>query len=222
MSKPALVIMTRIPSAQGKSRLSSILTSEQREELQWAFLWDTLDKVSQVPGAKYYVAATPANQIFELKQALRPGTEIIPQAEGDLGQRMLAVINYIFNLGHSPVILIGTDAPLLPVTYLTEAIRFLSRHQLVFGPALDGGYYLIGMGHPMASIFKDIIWGGEGVLEKTIDICEQQKLSYCLLAPLGDVDRPEDLLALTRQTKNENIGCEEISTRTMKFLRTNL
>lgn len=222
MDKPALIVMARVPSSEGKSRLSEILTPEQREALQWAFLGDTLGKVRQVTGIQCYIAATPSNQINELKQTLGPGVEIIPQPNGDLGKRMLSVTCYAYRLGYSPVILIGTDAPLLPAAYITKTVKMLKRYQVVCGPALDGGYYLIGTRYPRECIFKDINWGHGNVLEKTITACVQHNLTCGLLEPLGDVDRPSDLFALARQIKKMDPGHPATPVRTCRFIKQNI
>ncbi|MDD4169234.1 MAG: TIGR04282 family arsenosugar biosynthesis glycosyltransferase [Desulfotomaculaceae bacterium] len=221
MGRPALVIMARVPSTEGKSRLSAILTPKQREALQWAFLQDTIEKTRQVAGIKCYIAATPPDRINELKPALGPGVEIIPQPNGDLGRRMLSAICYAYDCGYAPVILIGTDVPMLPAAYLTRAIRMLDKYQVVCGPALDGGYYLIGACYPKECIFKDINWGCSDVLERTVAACKHYNLTYGLLKPLGDVDRPSDLLALAREIKKMDPGHPAIPVRTGRFIREN-
>ncbi len=216
------MIMARVPSTEGKSRLSEILNPKQREALQWAFLKDTIDKTRQVTGIKCYIAATPPDRINELRLASGPGVEIIPQPNGDLGRRMLSAICYAYGLGYSPVILIGTDVPLLPAAYLTRAISMLNKYQVVCGPALDGGYYLIGTCHPRECIFKDIHWGHSDVLERTVAACRLYNLTYGLLKPLGDVDRPSDLLALAREIKKVDPGHPAIPVRTGRFIMENI
>lgn len=121
-AKPALAIMSRVPSPEGKSRLGSVLTPAQREALQWAFLEDTLDKVRRLAEFKCYLAATPAAEINKLAKVVGPGGEVIPQLEGSLGQRMLGVARRLFARGHSPVVLIGTDAPALPPSFLLKTL----------------------------------------------------------------------------------------------------
>lgn len=218
MGKPALGVMARVPSAEGKSRLSKVLAPEQREALQWAFLRDTMERVGQLAGVKGYIAATPPDRINELRRALGPGAAIIPQPNGDLGQRMLSALCYAHGLGYSPVILIGTDTPLLPAVYLTKAIVMLNKYQVVCGPALDGGYYLIGMDRPREGLFQNIHWGGSDVLQRTVAACKRYHLTYGLLEPLSDVDRPPDLLALAGEIKKMDPGHPDFPIRTGRFL----
>jgi glycosyltransferase A (GT-A) superfamily protein (DUF2064 family) len=201
MLKPALAIMSRVPSKKGKSRMSAALSPAQREALQWAFLEDLLEKVSLIKEFECYLAVTP------------------PQSSGDLGQRMHDIALQLFLRGHAPVILIGTDVPLLPPSYLLKALHLLEQNDLVFGPALDGGYYLIGMRKFTARVFKGISWGSERVLGDTIKMCKENKLSFGLLDSLMDIDRPGDLPALMRQYENKMIDTASIPERTIRFLK---
>lgn len=218
MTNPAVAVMSRIPSAEGKSRLSDVLTPAQREALQWAFLLDTLDTVRLLPEYKCYLAATPAEKINKLAEVTGTGVEVIPQPGGSLGQRMQCIASRLFSNGHTPVVLIGTDAPALQVSHLHDALHLLKHSDLVFGPAFDGGYYLIGMRSPVDEVFADIDWGGETVLRKTISICKRNNLKYSLLDCLRDVDRPDDLLAAAEQCQ-EQMEMLSASARASRFLK---
>src|SRR5665647_2334363 len=180
MTNPAVAVMSRIPSAEGKSRLSDVLTPDQREALQWAFLLDTLDTVRLLPEYKCYLAATPAGEINKLAEVTGTGVAVIPQPGGSLGQRMQIIASQLYSRGHSPVILIGTDAPALQPSSLLETLRLLNHSDLVLGPAFDGGYYLIGMRNQVDAVFADIDWGGKTVLRKTIAVCKRNNLKYSL------------------------------------------
>ncbi|TEB14645.1 2-phospho-L-lactate guanylyltransferase [Pelotomaculum sp. FP] len=219
MLKPALAIMSRAPSKEGKSRLGAVLSPAQREALQWAFLEDTLDKVSRLTEFERYLAVTPSGDLNKLAKKLEFGGRVMPQSGGNLGQRMHDIAERLFLTGHAPVILIGTDVPALPPSYLQKALYLLEQSDLVFGPALDGGYCLIGMRYFEGRVFDGISWGSEKVLEETLKICEENKLSYGLLECLMDIDRPGDLLALMRQYENKKIDIELIPARTIRFLK---
>ena len=192
--KPALAVMSRVPSPEGKSRLHGILSSEQREALQWALLEDTMDKAAQLPELEIFLSLTPASQIDRMKMIRLNGAQIIVQPEGNLGERMLAAVQLLFGRNYAPVILIGTDSPALAPEHLVKALDLLEDYKLVIGPARDGGYYLIGMKYPEDRIFKDISWGSHKVLEETLTSCDRFGIKYCLLDLIGDIDRPEDLL----------------------------
>jgi len=211
--------MSRVPSKDGKSRLGTLLSPAQREALQWAFLEDTLDKVRRLTEFESYLALTPAGDIKRLAKRLGAGGRVMAQSGGNLGQRMHDIAEKLFLVGHAPVILIGTDVPSLPPSYLQEALNLLEQSDLVFGPAVDGGYYLIGMRNFEGRVFEGISWGSERVLEQTLNICEVHNLSYRLLKYLMDIDRPGDLQALMSQYENNNIDDELIPARTIRLLK---
>lgn len=219
MIKPALAIMARVPSVEGKSRLGGVLTPAQRVTLQWAFLEDTLNKARQMPEFKCFIAATPADETDKLTHLAGSGGEVIPQPEGSLGQRMLGIAGEIFTRGYSPVVLIGTDVPSLPPYFLLESLKLLDRYDLVLGPSVDGGYYLIGMRYLVDGVFIGIDWGTETVLDKTLSFCNRNNLTYSLLARLMDVDRPDDLLSLAEQIKCEQIELMPAPVKTIQFLK---
>ena len=91
------------------------------------------------------------------------------------------------------VCIIGTDCIELSTDDLNLAFQQLSTHDVVLGPANDGGYYLVGLKSPNMNLFTDIAWGTASVLNETIAKCLENKLSYFLLEPHNDIDRPEDV-----------------------------
>jgi rSAM/selenodomain-associated transferase 1 len=130
--------------------------------------------------------------------ALTP-SELHAQGEGTLGHRMEGAFAHAFMTGASKVCLVGSDIPHLDAVHLAEAFHALDRHaDLVLGPCLDGGYYLIGMCAPDASLFQDIPWSTEAVLEETLRRARSAGLRIHLLPELRDVDEAEDLEAITK------------------------
>ncbi len=119
-------------------------------------------------------------------------TAVTPQAGTDLGQRM----HYALREGlsrHDRVLLVGSDCPDLDPDYLAAAARALDVSPVVLGPALDGGYVLIGARQVDGSLFRGIDWGSDRVLAQTTERLRQLGWSWQALAPLADVDTPEDL-----------------------------
>lgn len=217
MSKPALAIMTRVPSPGGKSRLKDVLTEEQREQLQWAFLLDAVEKTKHFNDIKCFIAATPENRIDKLRDFFGGSIEVIPQPLGDLGRRMYMVIHPLFNRGYTPILVVGTDTPTLPPAFLLKAVEMLGGCQTVIGPSVDGGYYLIGMNKPEERLFQNIDWGTSSVLQRTLDVCSHHKLSCKLLDALADIDRPADIIALADKVKTGEIDLSA-SPRTYSFI----
>ena len=116
-----------------------------------------------------------------------------PQSDGDLGQRLERAFRESFQADCRRVVVVGTDCPSLSDEIVRQAFDHLQDHDLVIGPATDGGYYLIGLSQHSESLFKDIAWGSDQVLQQTLLAARRAKLSTAVLPTLADVDRPEDL-----------------------------
>ena len=123
------------------------------------------------------------------------GSDIVyhPQGEGDLGMRMARSLSEAFQNGAEKSIIIGTDCPSIDLEILTLAFEYLANKDLALGPAIDGGYYLIGLRRSIPELFVDVDWGTEKVLRKTVNIAEKLNLAVGYLPILADIDRPEDL-----------------------------
>ena len=128
--------------------------------------------------------------------AVAPDGRCCSQGDGDLGRRMEQAFARAFAEGCQRVVLRGSDCPGLSAAIVNQAFEGLSDHDLVIGPALDGGYYLLGLAAPQASLFADMEWGDAGVLTRTLKRAEAIGLQVFLLEALADVDRPEDLCHL--------------------------
>jgi len=115
------------------------------------------------------------------------------QESGDLGDRMFRAFEESLRGGFGRVVLFGTDLPGLSADIITRGLSELDRHDLVLGPARDGGYYLIGMKRPYPELFDSMEWSNAHVLSATLDRARGLGLSTTLLEPLNDLDRPEDL-----------------------------
>ena len=116
----------------------------------------------------------------------------LAQAAGDLGRRMHLAMQRAFDVGARRVVLVGTDIPGLTTEMLEEAFSALHEKDLVFGPSIDGGYWLVGMAKP-ENIFAGIVWSRPDVLEKSLALARKKGMTSHLLAPLNDLDTPDDL-----------------------------
>lgn len=118
----------------------------------------------------------------------------IPQGGGDLGQRMQRVFDTI---GSGPLVLVGGDIPGVGKNHIRRAFKALGNHDAVFGPATDGGYWLVGMRRRRARIapFEGVRWSTEHALKDTVDnISLTQRVDFTDM--LSDVDEGEDLIFL--------------------------
>ncbi len=122
--------------------------------------------------------------------------ECRPQPDGDLGERMAFAFAEHFASGERPVIGIGADVPGISAPVIADAERLLEQADVVLGPALDGGYYLIGLPAPRDALFQRIPWGSSRVFRATEERCEALGMRAARLAPLRDIDTREDLDAL--------------------------
>lgn len=134
-----------------------------------------------------------------------------PQVEGDLGKRMAGAFEDSFREGSRATIIIGTDCPGLTPQILATAFETLAQHPVVFGPATDGGYYLVGLVREIPELFRGIPWGSNRVLAESVQILKANGVTPGLLAQLDDIDRPEDLEVWRRLNEAESLGARQLS-----------
>jgi len=112
------------------------------------------------------------------------------QRPGDLGQKMQAAFEAGFNEGYQKIVLIGTDLITLEASDIQKAFEALNSNTAVFGPAQDGGYYLIGLAQMKPELFKNIPWSTAEVLTRSLEKIDD---TYQLLQIKNDIDTVEDL-----------------------------
>ena len=196
---PQILIFARLPVAGPcKTRLIPALGPERAALLQRSMTDAAVDTAMQLSGdhVAATVVCTTGGSSREFRAWLGESPVLLPQAEGDLGERLHGAFLTAFSAGHPSAIAIGTDVPGITAEHLREALAALRTHDLVLGPARDGGYYLIGMSRPHPSLFEQIEWGTATVHRDTLAAAQQAGLSVAQLEPLSDVDLPGDLVAL--------------------------
>ena len=196
--------MTRFPEpGKTKTRLIPALGPDRAACLHRCLIEHTLDVVSH--WARDHDCDVEVRYFGGDEELFRNqfGTQFgySPQAEGTLGDRMNAAVAAEFHHGAERVIVIGTDCPQLEESHLTTAFEQLANHDVVIGPAPDGGYYLIGMRKHWPQPFENITWGTETVLQQTLAQAKAIGASLNRLLPLSDVDYVEDLIHC-RQVEN--------------------
>ena len=181
-----------------KTRLIPALGEDGAAELQRVLIARTLRVASAAGlGAPELWCAPNPDDLFLAACAERHGVSLHAQPEGDLGTRMAHALDASLASG-VPGLLIGCDCPVLTAGYLREAAAALTGgSDAVFGPAEDGGYVLIGLARrPAAPLFETISWGTATVMRETRARLERGNWRWRELAPLWDVDRPDDLRRL--------------------------
>ncbi|MBS3028523.1 MAG: TIGR04282 family arsenosugar biosynthesis glycosyltransferase [Dolichospermum sp. DET50] len=191
-----LIIFTRYPEpGKTKTRLIPVLGDVGAANLQKQMTEQTIFQVKElqkITNVSFEVRFTGGN-LEKMQNWLGNDLGYQFQGEGDLGVRMERSLVNAFNQKAEQVIIIGTDCPDLNSQILATAFEQLKNFNLVLGPALDGGYYLIGLQQPIGELFMNIPWGTAQVFAKTGEIAQKLNLSIGYLQYLADIDRPEDL-----------------------------
>ena len=127
-----------------------------------------------------------------------------PQGDGDLGARLVRAFEEAFAAGAERVVVIGSDCPEVRTSDVRSAWAELRTHDLVVGPAIDGGYWLLGLRAPQPALFEEIAWSSDQVLGQTLQRARSLGLRIQLLRILGDVDTEADWNAYVRQRKESS------------------
>ena len=198
MAKRALIVVARKPVAgESKTRLSPPLNPEQAVELYRCFLLDTFDLMRRVDHVQPVIAYTPDDAAAYFSSIAPAGFDLVPQGGRDLGQRLQNVLSDALGRGYQQVVVMNSDSPTLPTSYLTQAFAALDDRALdvVLGPSDDGGYYLIGLKRPCQALF-DVAMSTCTVLADTLARARQQGLRVACTPSWYDVDTQADLARL--------------------------
>jgi uncharacterized protein len=145
---------------------------------------------SLVPdGISTTIAYDPPEKREEMRTWLSPSSfsYLCQKGEG-LTERLEHAFEYVFKQGAEHVLAIGSDTLDLTQEIILEAFSKLESHDVVIGPAKDGGYYLIGLNEARPELFQGISWSTPTVLASTLRIVDAKKLRYCQLGELEDLD----------------------------------
>ena len=195
----ALLAKTPLPG-RVKTRLAASIGAAKALQLYQAMLVSVLDQLGALsaPLFVYWDAHNHAHP-FPTPLIHTPVLHLW-QGWGDLGQRIQRVFASLFSQGFHSVVLVGADYPLLCPALLYQCRSRLAVNDVVLGPAVDGGYYLIGMRQYWPALFDDIPWSTDAVLTRTLTQAGQLRCSVHLLPPGQDVDEWSDVLSLARQS----------------------
>ena len=201
----ALYIIAKAPRVGfAKTRLGRVIGHEAAVTLYKAFLRDLGARFADAPfECGWYV--TPADAWEDISPLVGCGREerILLQKEGDLTERQRELFLGAAARGEERVVLIASDSPHLAVEVITSAFRELDRHDLVFGPTYDGGYYLIGM-RGWHDVFHDIPMSIGTELDNIIARAEHAGLSVGRTEATFDIDEVEDLEHLRQLVKHRS------------------
>lgn len=176
-----------------KTRLASDIGDAAALEVYLALVEATRSVVKKIPVAKtlWFDSFLPEKK--DLGDWGSGEVSLRIQEGRNLGERMRNSFLDSFKKGYTYSVLIGSDCPELEEIHLREAFRLLGENEVVFGPALDGGYYLIALKEDFPDLFREIPWSTEKVFAESVKRAKSSGKKVGLLETLSDLDDLKDL-----------------------------
>ncbi|HSK47738.1 MAG TPA: TIGR04282 family arsenosugar biosynthesis glycosyltransferase, partial [Coriobacteriia bacterium] len=201
--RPRVIMLTRFPRpGQVKTRIAAELGDDVALDLHDRLARHTLRALLALQACREAVAEvrTDASFVHAGREWLGKGPTYRYQGEGSLGGKLHLAFAESFSRGDGHVVVVGSDCPRLRARHLREALAALEASDVVLGPAVDGGYYLIGIRHSAANtalntLFADVPWGTAEVFSQTRNLAANAELIVALLETLPDVDIAADVAA---------------------------
>jgi rSAM/selenodomain-associated transferase 1 len=215
----AIIVFAKAPVAgQVKTRLCPPLTPDEAASLHGSLVLDILERCQTLKGYDRILAGTPSSHhpFFRAMEA-RFKIPVWDQIGDDLGTRMASAFKQALGSPYRSVVVIGTDIPGINGPLLTTAVESLQDHDVVLGPTMDGGYYLIGLHFPVPDLFENIPWSTEQVYALTEQKIKMLGLTLKILPKLRDLDTAEDLHICIRDSKDRQN--QTFSSRTKNVLQ---
>ncbi len=201
----AIAIVCKTPGAGGgKSRLRPLLGADMVARLSACFIRDVAAALEAVPsplGRQLYALYSPAGSEVALRALLPPPWRLVLRQATSVGAVLDLSMTAFLADGHDCAIMVNSDSPTLPTDFIVEAIAALRApgDRVALGPALDGGYYLVGLKRPHPRLFHDIAWSTPDVLARTLERAQEIGLPVTLLPRWYDVDEPQDVVRLQKE-----------------------
>lgn len=205
-NKKAYIIFTRIPTPNKcKTRLTPTYTGQEASALQADLLADLLVSVAKLPekGIDILLAYSDEQEPTQFLASLPDYVTAFPQQGSNIGMRMANALAEAFHRGYQQVVLTGSDLPQLTAATICQSFKLLK--EIVIGPSVDGGYYLIGAQQEidLTPLFTaEIDWGHSTVLRETLRQVTGHDVQ--LLPAQVDVDVPTDLTTVKQQLDSHN------------------
>ncbi|UTW45553.1 TIGR04282 family arsenosugar biosynthesis glycosyltransferase [bacterium SCSIO 12696] len=179
-----------------KTRLQPVLGEQGCLQLHCRLVEHCFQRVHNAAVAPHRFSIAGSDDNFF--QSIVTSSNIEYQQGADLGERMQRTAEKAL-ASVKGVLIIGSDCPFFDRNYLASACEALEQgNDCVLGPANDGGYVLIGLRRVDAKLFCNMPWGTEQVLALTRERLQALQWRYRELPALADIDRPDDLVHLSR------------------------
>ncbi len=216
--KKTLVIFAKEPKAgKVKTRLKNTFSKSECVNLYKSFLKDTIDLANRIDCNERIIAFEAGNETPKFLKSIAPNFKFYKQSGRNLGERMKNAFVFSQQTDTNKTVIIGSDSPVIPINYLKSAFQYLKDNDVVLGPSIDGGYYLIGMKKYIPGVFKNIRWSSNTTLAATTKNCLALRKKITYLNTWFDIDDAGSLSCLKgylKQEKNKNTG-----RHTRKFLK---
>jgi rSAM/selenodomain-associated transferase 1 len=193
--EPTLIVFARKPvKGKVKRRLAKVVGCYRATEIYRSLLMSTLRELQTIKGVRKILMVANRSHIRWFRHQLSfRGWIVRPQTAGNLGRRMEQAFSYELRRSAS-VVLVGSDIASLQARDVLQAFTLLEEgSQTVIGPALDGGYWLLGRIDCNVDIFRGISWGTPQVFCETIKKLESSGTSYREIRQRRDIDNSSDL-----------------------------
>lgn len=191
-----ILVFAREPIAGAvKTRLIPALGADKAAVLYKILLQRSMAEASRVVGTsvELWCSWGQSDPVICESLASQYAASMYRQVGTDLGDRMFAAFSADPPTPDRPVVIIGSDCPAYTADYISRAFRGLRDEDAVLGPALDGGYVLLGLTRLDPSLFEGITWGGPEVLATTRRRLSELQWRWKELEPLRDIDTASDL-----------------------------
>lgn len=196
---PAVLVMAKAPIAgRVKTRLAPLFTPAESAQLQTTLIERTVSWALAVAPRSTYLAYDPPGAADAIRAIVPPEVTLVPQDGADLGARLRHAAAAVFAREPGPLLVTGVDTRLVAGHAEAALTELAAGADVVFGPALDGGYYLAALARPAESAFAidAAAWGGPQVLALSIAAAAAAGLRTATIAPERDLDTPEDAAEL--------------------------
>ena len=198
MSSERLIVFLKAPRAGTvKTRIAQTAGEQRALNIYTEMVERVLESVRDLPNVELRFAPDDARD--DVQPWRREHWSAQPQGPGDLGERLQRAFADAFAGGAERVVIIGSDCPEVRAGDVRTAWKELRSHDVVVGPAIDGGYWLIGLRAPQPELFHGIPWSSEQVLGETLARAKSLKLRMQLLRILTDIDTEADWNAYVRE-----------------------
>ena len=217
----SLIIFAKSPiPGKVKTRLIPHITPIEAAELYKAFVTDIICNTHKLKCEQVTIAYTPSNAEDTFRSICNQSVNYLPQNGDNLGERMKNAFMYSFEKGSKRTVIIGTDSPTLPLSYIRDAFDALNEVPVTIGPTFDGGYYLIGLSERNDTIFDGVDWSTSRVFSQTLTRTQELNKQLCVLPPWYDVDTSDNLEFLRSHILSMKMsGNSELPNNTMQFLK---